>query len=83
MACSRPDHTGRMANQAKIVVTVTAQRGASTINFSTKGRYISLPTNGITANLPRQPIQSTASALAFWQSVLTIVQAELPAAASA
>lgn len=70
-----------MANQAKMTITVTAQRGASTINFSTKGRYISLPVNGISASLLRQPIQPTASSLAFWQSVLAVVSAELPIAA--
>lgn len=73
--------TGRMANQAKMTITVTAQRGASRINFSTKGRYISLPVNGISADLARQPVQPTANALAFWQSVIAIVTAELPAAA--
>jgi hypothetical protein len=70
-----------MANQAKMTITVTSQRGASTINFSTKGRYISLPVNGISANLPRQPVQPTANSLVFWQSVIAIVTAELPAAA--
>lgn len=70
-----------MANQAKMTVTVSSQRGASTITFSTKGRYISLPVNGISANLPRQPVQPTANALAFWQSVMAIVVAQLPAAA--
>jgi hypothetical protein len=70
-----------MANQAKMTITVTASRGASHVSFSTKGRYISLPVNGITADLPRQPVQPTASSLAFWQSVLAIVTAELPEAA--
>lgn len=67
-----------MANQAKMTITVTSQRGASTINFSTKGSYISLPVNGITANLPRQPVQPTANALVFWQSVLAVVNTQLP-----
>lgn len=67
-----------MANQAKMTITVSSQRGASTVNFSTKGSYISLAVNGITANLPRQPVLSTASSLAFWQSVLAIVTTELP-----
>ena len=62
-------------------ITVTSSRGASRINFSTQGRYISLPVNGISANMARQPIQPTSSALAFWQSVLAAVVAELPAAA--
>lgn len=70
-----------MANQAKMTITVTSQRGASTITFSTKGRYISLPVNGISAGLPRQPVQPTANSLVFWQSVIAIVTAQLPAAA--
>lgn len=70
-----------MANRARMTITVTASRGASNVTFSTKGRYISLPVNGISANLPRQPVQPTANALDFWQSVIAIVTAELPAAA--
>lgn len=62
-------------------ITVTSSRGASHVTFSTQGRYISLPVNGIRADLPRQPIQPTSSSLAFWQSVLAIVVAELPAVA--
>ena len=62
-------------------ITVTASRGASHITFSTQGRYISLPVNGIRADMPRQPIQPTASSLAFWQSVLAAVVAELPSVA--
>lgn len=62
-------------------ITVTASRGASHITFSTQGRYISLPVNGIRADLPRQPIQPTDNSLVFWQSVLAAVTAALPAAA--
>ena len=62
-------------------ITVTASRGASRITFSTQGRYISLPVNGISEQLARQPIQPTSSPLAFWQSVLATVTAALPEAA--
>lgn len=62
-------------------ITVTASRGASRITFSTQGRYISLPVNGISEQLARQPIQPTTSPLAFWQSVLAVVTAALPEAA--
>jgi hypothetical protein len=68
-----------MANQAKMTVRVTSSRGASNVQFSTAGAYISLPTNGITASMPRQPVQPTSSAKAFWQSVLAIVTAEVDA----
>lgn len=47
--------------------------------MSTSGRYISLATNAINLNLPRQPIQPTATAKDFWTSVLTIVQAQIAA----
>lgn len=70
-------HNGRMANQAKLTVRVTSQRGSSGVSFSTAGRYISLPTNGISETLSKQPIQPTASAKAFWLSVLAIVTAEI------
>lgn len=72
-------HNGCMANQAKLTVRVTSQRGSSGISFSTAGRYISLPVNGISADLTRQPVQPTASAKAFWLSVLAIVSAEVSA----
>jgi hypothetical protein len=66
-----------MADQAKLTVRVTSQRGSSGISFTTAGRYISLPTNGITADLSKQPIQPTASVKAFWLSVLAIVQTQI------
>jgi hypothetical protein len=68
-----------MANQAKLTIRVTSSRGASNIAYSTTGRYISLPTNGITDTMPRQPIQPTSSAKAFWLSVLAVVTAEVNA----
>jgi len=68
-----------MANQAKLTVRVTSQRGASNIGFSTSGNYISLPVNGITQTMPRQPVQPTSSAKAFWLSVLAVVTAEVNA----
>lgn len=68
-----------MANQAKMTVRVTSQRGSSGVSFSTAGRYINLPTNGVSADLTRQAVQPTASAKAFWQSVLAIVVAQVNA----
>jgi hypothetical protein len=68
-----------MASQAKFTIRVTSARGSSGISISTSGRYISLATNAINVDLPQQPIQPTSSAKAFWQSVLTIVTAEVNA----
>lgn len=66
-----------MANQAKITIRVTSARGSSTVDFSTTGRYVSLTTGGISEQMLAQPIQPTASAKAFWLSVLEQVQAQL------
>ena len=68
-----------MASQAKLTVRVTSQRAGSTIQFSTGGRYISLPTNGIGDTLTKQPVMTTASAQAFWLQVLPLVQAAITA----
>lgn len=68
-----------MASQSKLTIRVRSARGSSTVDYSTTGRYINLQTNGISADLPRQPIQPTTTAKAFWQSVLAIVTAEINA----
>ena len=69
-----------MANDSKITIRVSSSRGASTVQFSTTGRYVSFPTTGYNFTLPGQPIQPTSSLKAFWTSVLAIVQAEIAAA---
>jgi len=66
-----------MANQAKMTIRVTSARGSSTVDFSTTGRYVSLTTGGISQQMLAQPIQSTASAKAFWLGVLAAVQLQL------
>jgi hypothetical protein len=68
-----------MASQAKLTVSVGANRGSSTVRISTSGRYINLATNAINTNTPRQPLQPTSSAKAFWTSVLVLVQAQIAA----
>jgi hypothetical protein len=68
-----------MANTAKLTVRVTSARGSSTVGFSTGGRYVSLTTGGLSTTAGKQPIQPTANAVVFWQSVLTIVSAQLAA----
>lgn len=70
---------GRMANQAKMTIRVGSSRGASNVSFSTAGKYISLAVNGINESMPRQPVQPTSSAKAFWLSVLAVVTAEVNA----
>jgi hypothetical protein len=66
-----------VANTARLVITVSAARGSSTIRYSTKGRYVSLIANTLANILPSQPIQPTSSAQAFWQSVLNVVETDL------
>lgn len=68
-----------MATKAKIVIDVTSSRGAATIRYSTKGRYVSFTTAGLTDQLLKQPIQPTTSLEAFWLSVLAIVQDDITA----
>lgn len=68
-----------MASQSKMTIRVRSARGSSTIAYSTGGRYINLQTNAVNGDLPRQPIQPTTSAQAFWQSVLAIVTAQINA----
>lgn len=66
-----------MATSAALRIRVTSSRGASRIDYSTKGRYVSLPVNGISDVLARQPILPTASAEAFWAAVLSLVSADV------
>lgn len=68
-----------MASKAEIVIRVTSSRGASTVSYTTKGRYVSFTTAGLTDQLQKQPIQPTSSLSAFWLSVLAIVQADITA----
>lgn len=68
-----------MATISRITVTVTSSRGASTVNISTNGRYVSFPTRGYNRSLTGQPIQPTTSLGAYWLSALAIVMANLSA----
>lgn len=68
-----------MGSLGKLTIRVGSSRGASTIQYSTNGKYVSLPVNTLTNNLKRQPIQPTASAQAFWLSVLAIITADITA----
>jgi len=68
-----------MATGSKITIRVSSTRGATTINFSTTGRYVSFPTGGLNQSLTKQPILPTASLDDFWLTVLTAVQAAITA----
>lgn len=66
-----------MASKAELVVRVNSARGSSKITYSTKGRYVSFTTAGLSEQLLGQPIQPTSSLEAFWLSVLGLVQASI------
>lgn len=68
-----------MATRARMRITVTSTRGASQVNISTQGRYVSLDVNKYGLYLPSEPIQPTASQQAFWLSVLAIATAAVTA----
>lgn len=68
-----------MASKAEIVIRVTAARGSSTIEYRTKGKYVSFTTAGLVDTLQRQPIQPTATLPGFWLSVLALVVADITA----
>jgi hypothetical protein len=63
-----------MANTARLVIYVRSARGSSTVQISSKGRYISLPVNTINIYAPGQPLYPTASQNAFWFAVLDAVE---------
>lgn len=66
-----------MASKAELVVRVNSARGSSKITYSTKGRYVSFTTAGLSEQLLGQPIQPTSSLEAFWLSVLGLVQTSI------
>lgn len=68
-----------MAAESKITIRVRSSRGASTVSYTTNGRYVSFSTAGYQRQLPGEPIQPTSSLEAYWASVLGIVQADIAA----
>lgn len=76
---ARAEYRAFMATQAKITVRVSSSRGASTVEFSSAGTYVSTPVNGYSVTLTGQPIQPTTDDKTFWLSVLAIVQANIMA----
>jgi hypothetical protein len=68
-----------MASRARLIIDVTSSRGASTVSYTTKGRYVSFTTAGLTDVLMKQPILPTSTLPAFWLAVLAIVQADITA----
>lgn len=63
----------------KLTIYVTANRGSSTISYSTTGRYVSLAVNDVKDLMQLQPIQPTSGSKAYWDSVLALVTADIAA----
>lgn len=63
-----------MASKATLKIRVTNQRGHSTVQFTSGGKYVSFLTNGFQRTLTQQPLFSTASPSTFWLAVLAAVQ---------
>lgn len=62
-----------MATPAKMTIRVTSARGSSGVSIRTAGQYLRLPANTISTDLLGQAVQPTASAKAFWLSVVAEV----------
>lgn len=68
-----------MASKAEITIRVYSARGSSRIQYTSKGRYVSLATTGYQRELLSEPIQPTSALSAFWLSVIAAVQADITA----
>lgn len=68
-----------MSSRATLVIRVTSARGSTTIQYTSKGRYVSFTTAGYQRQLLGQPLQSTASLSAFWLGLLHAVEADITA----
>ena len=66
-----------MSSLSKMTVRVRSTRGATTIQYSTTGKYVSFTTAGLTDTLLKQPILSTANLEEYWLAVLALVQADI------
>jgi len=68
-----------MARGAKITIRVNRSRNFSSTSVRTSGAYGALTTNSINIDTASLPLYTTASEKAYWQAVLTEVQAQLAA----
>lgn len=62
-----------MAGKAQLTIRVYSSRGASRIQFTSSGKYVSFTTAGLSGELPGQPVLTTSSLDAFWLQVLALV----------
>lgn len=68
-----------MAVRSKFTITVTKTSNASTLSYSTKGRYGQIQTNTLTGLLRGQPLFTTTTPQAYWEAVLTAALAAVTA----
>jgi hypothetical protein len=68
-----------MASNPKLTIRVQAARGSTRISYNTNGRYVSFTTAGLSNELAKQELLSTASLQAFWSAVIGLVSADIAA----
>lgn len=66
-----------MAAESKITIRVSSSRGATTVRYSTTGRYQRLQTNGLNNVLMSLPQQPTTNSRVFWEAILPLVQSDI------
>lgn len=62
---------------AKLTIRLTANRGSSTVQYSTNGRYTSLAVNDVGDLMQLQPIPPTSGSKALWEAVINLVLADI------
>jgi hypothetical protein len=67
-----------MANQHKIVITVTAQRRTVAISMRGHGTILRLPLNGYNVDLTQVNIPTTVSQQAYVEAIFALIEAALP-----
>lgn len=66
-----------MAGKAQLTIRVYSSRGASRIQYTSSGKYVSFTTAGLSNELAGQPVLTTSSIDAFWLQVIALVQASI------
>ena len=62
-----------MSAESKLTIRVSSSRGASTIRYSTTGKYGRLLTNGLNDVMTELPLLTTTSSRDFWTAVLPFI----------
>lgn len=68
-----------MGSKAQLTIRVFSSRGASRIQYTSSGKYVSFTTAGLSNELAKQPVMPTTSLDGFWQEVIGLVVADIEA----